>query len=99
VRSGGLLLLGAGHQFGKRDFKGRIESVERNDHGNLPLVIDAGYEIDASSAADHNAFNQCGDVHREYLSVRCVYGARRVNAARLGVIIVDRSFRVPRPAV
>jgi hypothetical protein len=51
-------------------------------------VIDAGYEVDASSAANHDAFNQCGDMHRACLSLRCDYCARRVNAARLGVILV-----------
>jgi hypothetical protein len=80
-----LYILDGGHELGERNFNGRVESIERNDHSELPLVIDAGYEINADSAANHDAFNQRGDMHRcvPFVAMRYRRAARERRAARV----------------
>jgi hypothetical protein len=83
---GGLFLFGAGLEFSEWDFDRRIESVQRDDNGDLALVIDARYQKDAASPADQNTFNQGRDMHRARISCRTYKARGGLAAARLRVI-------------
>lgn len=80
---GGLFLFGAGLEFREGDFDRRIESVQRDNNGDLPLVIDARYEKDAASPADQDPFNQSRDMHRTRLSSTAYKARDGLAAARL----------------
>jgi hypothetical protein len=83
---GGLFLFGAGQEFREWDFNRRIESVQRDNNGDLALVIDASYEKDAASPPDQDPFNQSRNMHRTRLSCTAYRARDGLAAARLWVI-------------